>query len=215
MRLKTKTILIPDWPAPQNIQAFTTTKNTIIEELNLPSKPIYLNQVHGSHVINLDAEINILEADAVFTRNINTLCVVKSADCLPILLCDKEGSNVAAIHAGWRGLERGVIESTLQKLPVSSENLLVWLGPAIGPKVYEVGQDVREKFPHSDNAFISLSSEKYLCNLYQLAKNILKKYNIKNIYGGNFCTYSNSDLFYSYRREKNTERLLSMIWISK
>jgi YfiH family protein len=215
MRLKTKTILIPDWPAPQNIQAFTTTKNTIIEELNLPSKPIYLNQVHGSHVINLDAEINILEADAVFTRNINTLCIVKSADCLPILLCDKEGSNVAAIHAGWRGLERGVIESTLQKLPVSSENLLVWLGPAIGPKVYEVGQDVREKFPHSDNAFISLSSEKYLCNLYQLAKNILKKYNIKNIYGGNFCTYSNSDLFYSYRREKNTERLLSMIWISK
>lgn len=207
--------LMPDWPAPKNIIAFTTTRHTDVNKIKLPAMPRYLNQIHSAEVVLAENISDKTQADAVFTAQSNITCVVKTADCLPLLICDKKGEYVAAIHAGWRGLAAGVIENTLHKLPVQRENLLIWLGPAIGPNTFEVGEDVREKFPQDKNAFIKKSSEKYLCDIYKLAKNRLHLEAIKHIYGGNRCTYTESEFFYSYRKghkDSANERLLSMIW---
>jgi YfiH family protein len=210
--------LFPDWPAPKQVIAFTTMRDTNIAELDLPSSPVYLKQVHGIEVVEISqASMEKPTGDASFTQHSDIVCVVKTADCLPLLVCDKKGKYVAAIHAGWRGLAAGVIENTLQKLPVPREDLLVWLGPAIGPKAFEVGEDVREKFSKDDNAFIKISLEKYLCNIYALAKNRLTAEGIEHIFGGNRCTYTETAHFYSYRRgnrESERERLLSLIFIS-
>jgi len=207
--------LMPDWPAPKNITAFTTTRHTDFNKIKLPSTPQYLNQVHGADIVLAENILDNTQADASFTQQSHIICVVKTADCLPLLICDKKGEYVAAIHAGWRGLAAGVIENTLQQLPVSRENLLIWLGPAIGPSAFEVGEDVREKFPTDKNAFHKKSSEKYLCDIYSIARNRLVLEGVKHIYGGNRCTYTETDMFYSYRRghrDSAHERLLSLIW---
>jgi polyphenol oxidase len=210
-------IIIPDWPAPANIQALMTTRQTDVEKLNLPSEPIWLNQVHGAAVVIADEVISqdkaLREADAAYTQKSNIVCVVRTADCLPILITDKKGSVVAAIHAGWKGLACGVIEATLRKLSAPAEELLVWLGAAIGPDRFEVGEDVYEKFPEDHHAFQVIPHHKYLCNIYLLAKNRLKKYGVSHIYGGTECTYTNSHQFYSHRRAKDTGRMVSLIWM--
>ena len=213
-------IISPDWPAPENIRALVTTRNTVIEHLSLPSEPILLKQVHGSHIILADdiKPGEIIEADGLYTQSINKICGVKTADCLPVLICDKKGTCVAAIHAGWRGLASGIIEATLEKLPVKSENLLAWLGPAIGPEVFEVGEDVRERFPDDKLAFRTItekiSEKKYLCDIYLLARKRLNNYGVTDIYGGTECAYSHREKFYSYR-QKDTGRMLSLVWISR
>ena len=223
----------PNWPAPANIKAFTTTRQSIgdidlkhpkerqslTRLFALPEEPIWINQVHSAIAIEALPENQDKTADALFTNKPNHLCAVLTADCLPILICNRQGTHIAAIHAGWRGLANGIVEQTLEQLPIAGQDLLVWLGPAIGPGKFEVGSDVLEAFTHHDpeasRAFAPQPGAKWLADLYQLARLRLHKYGINEIYGGNFCTHSQSDLFFSYRRDQGkTGRMASIIWVS-
>jgi YfiH family protein len=212
--------LNPKWPAPINVHAFTTTRlHSSLEKLKLPSEPVYLQQVHGSAVVCLDNTSEHLPADAAFTTKPNVVCVVRTADCLPILLCNEAGTKVAAIHAGWRGLAAGVIENTLQAIQAPGEKLLVWLGPAIGPEAFEVGDEVKAQFvqhdPAAASAFKQQKHGKWQANIYELAKQRLNLYNVTSVFGGEFDTY-NDDRFFSYRREGvKAGRMASLIWFQK
>jgi YfiH family protein len=221
--------ITPDWPAPPQVKSYTTTRNfgslveeenrkALIEDLNLPSKPIWLKQVHGiKNVLAKSDSINC-EADASFSNQRGSVCVIMTADCLPVLFCDKAGKQIAAVHAGWRGLAAGVLENTLKNFNVaSSSEILVWLGPAIGPEKFEVGDEVRDAFinylPLAKQAFKANSDGHWLANLYLLARQRLAEQGINNVYGGNFCTYTDIDRFYSFRRNKITGRMASLIWL--
>lgn len=225
--------IVPNWPGPSNVKAYVTTKlsalqcespvtkqngaQQLMKELNLPSVPQFINQVHGNNVVNANEANFSLAADAVFSREPNKICAVLTADCLPLLICNRQGNEVAAAHAGWRGLAAGVIENTLAQFSTKREGLLVWLGPCIGPLKFEVGEDVYQTFvskqPEHEHAFQKINQEKWLANLYQLAINVLKKEKIISIFYQNYCTYSQAELFCSYRREnKTTERLVSLIY---
>ncbi len=242
------TFIRPQWPAPNNISAFSTSRqggvspapydslnlginakdraNNIQENrdilgknLNLPSEPIWLNQIHSNIAIPASEHARYQEADASYTGQNNTICVVLTADCLPILLCNRQGTYVAAIHAGWRGLQKQIIESTLHTLPYDPNDLMVWLGPAIGPKYFEVGDEVRDLFITMDrdliNAFTLSKNNRWLCDIYAIARLQLKKLHITHIYGGDYCTYSDPSKFYSYRRDgAETGRMASLIWIN-
>lgn len=229
----------PNWPAPLAIKAYTTLRtptthpaygeqslrekipaiNSRLQKLfSLPEEPIWLTQKHTVTAIEALPENKYQMADASFTDQPNRVCIVFTADCLPLLICTKQATHVAAIHAGWRGLANGIIEATLQALQQSPDELLVWLGPAIGPKKFEVGQDVYdafiEKHAESVQAFQPLTAGKWLADIYTLAKIRLKLQGISQIYGGEYCTYTQADLFHSYRREQGkTGRMASMIWI--
>lgn len=232
-----------NWPAPKSIRAYTTTKqgfgerqayqesyvgfytsnaeeNKKIRDLvALPSDPIWLKQTHSITAVLASPENQDINADASYTTENNRVCVVLTADCLPILICNKAGTEVAAIHAGWRGLVNGIIENTIAQLKSSPEDLLVWFGPAIGPEKFEVGHDVyqafTEKHAESAQAFVKLSQEKWLANLYQLARLRLNLLGVTAIYGGDLCTYTQDDLFFSYRRDQGkTGRMASLIWIN-
>lgn len=223
-------IITPDWKAPKNIRAFTTTrhsydagsltdkKNQVFKQLfQLPAEPIWLHQTHSDIAIEAKPEHSNLEADASFSKKPQHICVVSTADCLPILICNQEGSEVAAIHAGWRGLAKNIIAKTFAQLS-SGKEWLVWLGPAIGPTKFEVGRDVYEAFvknaPEHEVAFTVKSADKWLANIYELARIQLKALAIEQIYGGEYCTYSQADLFYSYRRDRgHAGRMASLIWI--
>lgn len=220
--------ITPNWPAPSHIHAFTTTKqfnsekqdlnNELKNQFQLPTQPIWLKQIHSDIAIKASSESIGFEADASFTVESNQVCVVQTADCLPILITNLKGSCAAAIHAGWRGLAAGIIEKTLQGLEQKPEDLLIWLGPAIGPSKFEVGKDVYDVFiqKHSSavKAFRAVGENKWLADLYALAKLRLQLQNIQHIYGGNFCTYSQEDLFFSYRRDRSqTGRMTSLVWI--
>jgi len=222
--------LVPDWPAPENIHAATTlrtggvstgayaslnpalhvgdkndrvTENRLIikDMLSLPSEPVWLNQIHSNLVIDAATSEPLPEADASYTREPGIVCTVMTADCLPLLVCDSEGTCVAAIHAGWRGLLAGVIANTVESL--QKKNLLVWLGPAIGPECFEVGNEVRDLFVKKSasfrNAFREQDQGKWLAD-------------IDHIYGGDFCSVTEQARFYSYRRDKGTGRMASLIW---
>lgn len=212
----------PDWPAPLHVKACTTLRDTWQEKnalrslLKLPADPIWLKQTHGVDVIRAIPENQGKEADASFADEPERVCVVTTADCLPLLICNQEGTMVGAIHAGWRGLSAGVIEATLSQLP--PDKWLVWLGPAIGPHQFEVGQDVYHAFvsQHSESAraFQPIRENQWLANLYELARIRLTLCGLSQIFGGNFCTYSQQELFYSYRRDRGiTGRMASLIWI--
>lgn len=220
----------PNWPVLPHIKAYTTlrtswgkyepseTRSALKELLQLPDEPIWLTQKHGIHVIEATPQNREKVADASFTTQKNRVCVVQTADCLPILICHKEGTHVAAIHAGWRGLVGGIIEATIHTLGQPSHDLLVWLGPAIGPQKFEVGRDVFAAFvnhsPDSASAFTAYKADKWLANLYELAHLRLSKLGISHIFGGDYCTYSQEDLFFSYRRDQGkTGRMASVIWI--
>ena len=236
----------PNWPALPHIKAYTTLRHAwgvkltevnqghfsknnpkCIEDsrclealLGLPEEPIWMTQTHSTTVILASPENKEQVADASYTNEPNRVCVVTTADCLPILLCNKQGTYVSAIHAGWRGLSNGIIEATVNTLRLPAGDLLVWLGPAIGPKKFEVGQDVYDAFvlKHKESAaaFVPISQSKWLANLYELAKIRLRLQGVLNIYGGDFCTHTEEDLFFSYRRNKaQTGRMASVIWINK
>jgi YfiH family protein len=216
-------ILIPEWPAPKNIVAFTTLRNTQISNLKLPSEPVFINQVHGAEVVQADLVSDPqTKADASFTSSPNIICVVKTADCLPILICDQAGAQVAAIHAGWRSLASGIIANTCAQFKAPKRDLLVWLGPSIGPDTFEVGKDVLDSFaqygwqdPHLKSSFVASKPGKWLGNLCNLARITLQEQGIpaENIYGGDWCTYSDPARFYSYRRSPaDLGRMLSLIW---
>lgn len=234
--------ILPDWPAPPNVRALVTTRqggissgpyaslnlgdhvgdnpaavaeNRRILRAHLPAEPVWMKQVHGIRC--LDATQDIVNADAAFSRTSGVVCAVLTADCLPILLCDTEGTVVAAAHAGWRGLGAGVIESTVAAMGVPSDRLMAWLGPAIGPQHFEVGDEVRGLFvahdPQADQAFIGKANGKWLCNIYTLARQRLAASGVCRQVGADFCTVRDEARFFSYRRDGVTGRMASLIWL--
>lgn len=187
----------------------------------LPSTPLWLSQVHGARVrvdtrVASDARVNAV-ADACVSRQAGRVCVVLSADCLPVLMCDEAGTVVAAAHAGWRGLAAGVLEATVAAMDVVPDRLQAWLGPAIGRDVYEVNADVRNAFVCRDlaaqAAFVSCADGKWFCDLGLLARQRLAALGIVSVFGGEHCTYKESARFYSYRRDGATGRIASLIWL--
>lgn len=239
-------LIYPDWPAPANVKALCTSRcggvsqgvfaslnlgthvgddlaavrqNRLLltEHAGLPVEPAWLNQVHGTEVLVLDDwQGGVMDADASVTKAAGKVCVVMTADCLPVLFCDNKGQQVAAAHAGWRGLCDGVIEQTL-KLFQNPHDVMVWLGPAIGPATFEVGAEVRAAFmahnAGANRAFVPTGQGKYLADIYLLARQRLVAAGVTQIYGGNYCTVSQSQQFFSYRRDGQTGRMASLIWL--
>lgn len=240
----TPEIITPDWPAPPGVKALQTTRAGGVslppyESFNLgdhvgdhpaaveqnrqqlsrfmPSEPVWLKQVHGSEVIRAETAGCHPQVDACVTERKNAVCVVMTADCLPVLFCDDAASVVGAAHAGWRGLAGGVLEATVAAMGRSPSSLMAWLGPAIGPQAFEVGAEVRDVFlahdPLSAAAF-KPHHEKFLANLYLLARQRLEALGITRIFGGTECTYNDSWRYYSYRRDGATGRMGSFIWLT-
>jgi polyphenol oxidase len=238
-------LVIPDWPAPAQVKALQTTRlggvsvapydslnlgdhvgdaplavahNRILLNTLLPSEPVWLEQMHGTIVANADMADCLPQADACIARHRAAVCVVMTADCVPVLLCDKQGSVVGAAHAGWKGLAAGVIEATVQAMNVAPQNLMAWLGPAISQDAFEVGDDVRAVFiaaqPQALAAFIPGQNGKWLADLYSLARLRLNALGVTQIYGGDYCTYRDSERFFSYRRDGVTGRMGTFIWLS-
>ena len=210
----------PDWRAPAGVRAFVTTRRSgdmaspeARARLPVPAQPQWLKQVHGTRVLVQPAQER--EADAAVTRERGVVCAVMTADCLPVLLADRAGQAVGVAHAGWRGLCAGVIEATVEA--TGSRDLLAWLGPAIGPRVYEVGEEVRAKFLERDAgaaaAFAPARPGHWLLDLYAVARQRLRRAGVSDISGGGACTYSEQERFYSYRREGSTGRMAALIWI--
>lgn len=237
------TFITPDWPAPANVKALQTTRNGgvstgVYASLNLgdhvkdhpqhvaanrqllsaylPSEPVWLNQVHGVRVIDAALSSCLESADASFATRKQVVCVTMTADCLPVLLCDQAGTVVAAIHAGWRSLCDGVIEATVAAMPVQANQLMAWLGPAIGPEAFEVGGEVRAQFIAQDTqAALAFhpKGDKWLGDLYVIARQRLHTLGITQVYGGGRCTFNEPETFFSYRRDGDTGRMGCFIWL--
>ncbi len=187
--------------------------------LDIPAEPAWLEQVHGAAVVRLERgpSHGALRADAAVSRDPGEVCAVQVADCLPVLLADREGSAVAAAHGGWRGLAAGVLESTVQALALAPERLLAWLGPGIGPAHFEVGSEVREAMvsgdPGAGVAFAANAHGRWQCDLCTLARRRLERLGLRSIYGGEWCVYEESGRFFSYRRSGRCGRMAALIWL--
>ncbi|MBU6959391.1 peptidoglycan editing factor PgeF [Pseudomonas sp. CVAP len=237
--------LIPDWPLPAGVKACVTTRAGGVslapfDSLNLGDhvddnpeavaenrrrltdhfsiQPAWLQQVHGVTVACADPT-TVATADASWTATPGIACTAMTADCLPALFCDRAGTRVAAAHAGWRGLAAGVLEATVESLAVDPAEVLVWLGPAIGPKAFEVGPEVREAFvrqlAESDQAFVpSHNAGKFMADIYTLARLRLAACGVTAVYGGGFCTVTDPR-FFSYRRSPRTGRFASLVWLER
>jgi YfiH family protein len=218
--------IAPDWPVPALVKALVTTRaqgnmgaegRASLARL-LPGEPVWLRQVHGTTVVDADLRPRMPDADAAISRKQGTVCAVMLADCMPVLLADEKGSVVGAAHAGWRGLSAGVIEATVAAMGVAPSTIMAWLGPAIGPKVYEVGTEVREAFLDRDAAAeVSFTANRpghWLLDLYAVARQRLAKLGVRKVHGGGFCTYSDSERFFSFRRDKTSERMAALIWLT-
>jgi len=208
--------IVPTWPAPPNVQARVTLRDmgdmaTEVgrDELGglLLHEPVWLKQVHGASVIDADSPPPAPEGDAAVARKRGSVCAVMVADCMPVFFTD--GAQVGVAHAGWRGLAGGVLEATLAKFDPAKT--ICWLGPAIGPKVYEVGDEVRAAFRGYEMAFTPTRPGHWLLDLYAAARERLK--GVKGVYGGEFCTYTDQKRFFSYRRDKGKERMAALIWL--
>ena len=249
--MTTESWLVPDWPAPPWVHALSTTRQGGLshppyDSLNLAQhvadqheavvqnrailqhhagyavEPAWLEQVHGDRVVEALAGGTPQKADASFTTTAQQVCVVLTADCLPVLFCDKQGRGVAAAHAGWRGLSAGVLEATAQTLcsalVCSSSELLVWLGPAIGPTAFEVGDEVRDAFLNNHdvaNAFRASRAGHWLMDIYAVARFRLRALGIEAISGGEHCTVNEPEKFFSYRRDGRCGRMASLIWLAE
>jgi hypothetical protein len=240
----------PDWPAPAKVSALSTTRDGGISEgvfagLNLgahvgdeparveanrtrlqqaagiPGVLNWLNQVHGTAVHPVSHYYGCApDADAACAREAGQACIVMTADCLPVLFCDCAGTVVAAAHAGWRGLQGGVLEASIAAMGCEPGEILAWLGPAIGPTAFEVGGEVREAFmaeqAEAAAAFVPSPNEgKWLADIYRLARQRLARAGVTAVYGGEYCTFSDSEQFYSYRRNGQTGRMASIIWLAE
>lgn len=240
----------PDWPAPANVRALSTTRDGGVSEgvfagLNLgahvgdeparveanrarlqqaaaiPGLLNWLNQVHGTVVHPVSSHYQqVPDADAACAHEAQLACIVMTADCLPVLFCDRAGTVVAAAHAGWRGLKEGVLEASIAAMGCEPGEILAWLGPAIGPAAFEVGDEVREAFmaeqAEADAAFVPSSNEgKWLADIYRLARLRLARAGVNAVYGGDHCTFGDSEQFYSYRRDGQTGRMASLIWLAR
>ena len=234
-----------NWPAPKNISALSTTRGLgfslppydsnnlafhvsddealvkknrqqLKEQLNLPNEPIWLEQTHSTHCIIAELDEN-RSADAAITRHASHPLVILTADCLPITLCSIHGDEIAAIHAGWKGLFQGIIENTLNKLQTKNQHLIAWIGPAICQNCYEVGEEVylafTGKYPLTQSAFKPIHS-KWLANLAQIAEIILHSHGVQNVYQSGLCTFELEDELYSFRRSAQTGRIGTLIWFN-
>ena len=237
--------IVPNWPAPKNVKAFASTRvggfssapyqglnlgahvgddPSIVEknrawlaqQANMPSAPIWLNQTHSTVVAQMSTPTTqVLDADGVFTSASNVVCSAMTADCLPVLLTNTQGSQVAAVHAGWRGLANGIVENALE---LFSGEVMAWLGPAIGPQAFEVGEDVLQAFVDFDSqahqAFTPRDVEgKWLADMSKLATQRLNKLGITQVFDSGLCTFQDKEDFYSYRRDAVTGRQATFIWI--
>lgn len=238
----------PNWPAPASVSAFTTTRQggrsrapwdglnladhvgdhphavahnraLLSQAAQLPQVPRWLNQVHGTAVVNVASLAEKTKADGVIADQPGKVCAVLTADCLPVLFCDHNGTRVAAAHAGWRGLAAGVLEATISALGVPGHALLAWLGPGISARHFEVGNEVREIFLQQDrraaHAFSRACDGRWRADLYQLARQRLAARGVRDVYGGELCTYADARQFYSYRRDRITGRMASVIWLAE
>src|SRR5262245_20389940 len=192
-------------------------RNREILRSHLPADVVWLHQVHGAEVVDAAAAGSLPRADGAVARTRRTVCGVLTADCLPVLLAARDGSVVGVAHAGWRGMAAGVIEATLARMAVRSESIVAWLGPCIGPGAYEVGREVHDAFVAASasaaQAFAPRGHGKFLADLYQLARQRLAASGVHDVLGGGFCTYTDADRFYSYRRERTTGRFATLVWI--
>ena len=210
------TLIVPDWPAPAAVIAGTTTRATADD--GLPTGIQFLSQVHGATVVTAEtvrAASQPVEADAVTGRGAGTVCAVRTADCLPVLYCARDGSEIAAAHAGWRGLAAGVLENTVTAMASAPEALLAWIGPGISQPNFEVGDEVREAFisgdPGAASAFVPNARGRWQADLVALARRRLATAGVRAVYGGEWCTYADSERFFSYRRDPGCGRLVSFI----
>ena len=239
-------LIKPDWGAPAPVRAVTTTRTggfsrapfdslnlalhvgdnpdhvaqnraRLQQALELPAEPCWMNQTHGIHAVTLEQE-DSREADAAITRLAGTVAVVMTADCLPILVCNRDGTEVAAIHAGWRGLQAGVIQATLASMASANEQLLAWIGPGISRDNFEVGEEVRTAFIDSiaraEGFFHANRAGHWLCDLAGLAESVLLDLGVGEVCCHSGCTYRDADRFFSYRRNAATGRMASLIWIT-
>jgi len=201
--------------------AVENNRNQLMNDLHLPSEPIWLEQVHSDKVFNASRQVlnQLPHADASVTQQKGVVCTVMTADCLPVFFCNQAGTEVAVAHAGWRGLHAGIISNTVKAMKSSASEIFVSLGPAIGAQSFEVGVDVFSAFvsknPLNESAFIATSKEHFLCDIYCLAKIELLSLGIEQIAGGDSCTYVQNQQFYSFRREGITGRMASLIWMSE
>ena len=244
----------PDWPAPARVRALSTTRDGGVSQgvfagLNLgahvgdevarveanrarlqqaaqiPGSLNWLNQVHGTAVHQVSKQYDVVsDADAACAHEAGLACIVMTADCLPVLFCDRAGTVVAAAHAGWRGLlgneQGGVLEASIQAMGCNPADILAWLGPAIGPGAFEVGGEVRDAFmaqqAEAEAAFVPSSNEgKWLADIYLLARLRLARAGVSAVYGCEFCTFGDGERFYSYRRDGQTGRMASLVWLAK
>ena len=251
MNSNNATYLVPDWPAPSSVKSAITLRTAgssqapfdafniadhvgdspsavianrlaLTQLLGLPSEPIWLQQVHGNEVVYGPEVSCKVAADACYTDALGQVCAVMTADCLPVLFCNQQGTKIAAAHAGWRGLCAGILRNTVSYFS-PDETIFAYLGPAIGPQIFEVGPEVREAFlcgaqntqhrARIDSAFRSSDNSRYLADLYALARAELSYCGVENVYGGDFCTYSQPEQFYSYRRNQITGRTASLVWL--
>ena len=171
-----------------------------------------MKQVHGTQVVDLDRSADV-EGDAAITVSRNRVCAIRVADCMPVLFVDEKATVIGAAHAGWRGMSGGVLEATIAAMRVPGERLIAWLGPAIGPKVYEVGDEVRAAFKEKD-AFSPTRPGHWLLDLYAVARRRLREHGVERIYGGGYCTYSDPARFHSYRRDGTGGRMAAFLWLS-
>ena len=213
----TERVIKADWAAPPGIEAGTITM--LGDDSDLPAEARLLKQVHGNAVVSLQAlraAAEPLQADAVTGEMPGDLCVVQTADCLPLLLVTRDGTEIAAAHAGWRGLAAGVIENTVAALRAPASEVLVWMGPAISVAAFEVGDEVRDAFTAHDEAAASCFSRnargRWQADLYGLARQRLADVGVSAVSGGGMCTYLDRERFYSYRRDPGCGRLLSFVY---
>jgi len=241
--------LVADWPAPANICAGVSTRlgghsiapynslnvgghvgdeaasvrqnrHQLFLASGAPQAPCWLKQTHSTHVVDAGAHyLGPPEADASFSTEPDAVCCVMTADCLPLLVCDRAGAQIAAVHAGWRGLADGIIEKTLARFSANANDILVWLGPAISQTAFEVGDEVRDIFLTHDvvasQAFLPSPQGRWMADLYGLAKQRLAAVGVTQVYGGQYCTHQDAQRFFSYRRDGVTGRMAAMIWMNR
>ena len=198
-----------------------TNRKRLIKDLQLPGEPVWLNQVHGNNIIQIDSQVDSKLTDKVadgsYTREANRVCVVMTADCLPLLLCDNEGTQIAAIHIGWQGFSKDIITTAIEKFTCPNEKIMAWLGPCISADHYEIDATVyhaaRNVFAGAEDCFIETCTGHWLMDLKQLVSRQLTTLQVRNISTSPYCTYSEQTRFFSHRRDGVTGRTANLIWI--
>jgi hypothetical protein len=246
-RARRDAYIVPDWPAPRRVRALSTTRRggfsqppfdgfnlgmhvgddacsvaanraQLTRDASLPGVPGWLNQVHGNRVIMAQEGPVTAAADGAIAVVAGRVCVAMTADCLPVLLCDRKGTRVGVAHAGWRGLVKGVLGAAVTAMQCAPEEIMAWLGPAIGPDAFEVGDEVRRAFlarsPATGRCFRPSPPGRWLADLYGLARLQLQSLGVGAIYGGGWCTCSDPERFFSYRRDGVTGRMATLIWLT-